>query len=109
MNPETPQSPQPVSPPAVAPLAAPVMAPAPTLDVSQTSKTGKTALIMAIASLVVFVIGFLFGYAALLGAALGSYAINLGRKSGKKSAVTIGGIGLAINGIWFLLVLLSHK
>lgn len=74
-----------------------------TIDVE---KDKKKALWLAIGSIVVFVLGFLLGFAALIGVALGAWAIRLARPAKAKTALTIGIIGLVLNAALMLLVLL---
>lgn len=76
------------------------------LGIINVEKDKKKALWLGIASIVIFVIGFLFGFAALVGVALGAWAIKLARPAKAKTGLTLGIIGLVLNAALMLLVLL---
>ena len=91
------------------PTPTPAAVPPPVIDPSQNPALGKRAVSFGITSLVILVVGIFYGYASLIGAAAGSYAITIGRRSGSKTGTILGWVGLVLNGAWFYLALFSHK
>ncbi len=66
----------------------------------------KKGLVWGIVSILVFVAGFFFGVAALLGAIFGSIGFRQGKKYSYKPAIVLGITGMVLNVGWFLLVVL---
>ena len=116
----TPNEPQPTptTPPASTPVAQPQPAPlqpassaqftsgvqAPTKE--NLAKQLKWARIAIIASFVIFVVGLFVGFAALLGAILGAYAVSVGLRAKAKGVITLGIIAGALNLIFYILAVI---
>lgn len=121
MNPEN-QQPQPTQPVQPAPTPTPFAAPAseqPTQQpaafpqpaaTSATPVTGMTpptssnlqkqkklALILAIISVVIFIIGLIVGYVFAAAAILGAYAVVIGARTKAVPTIVIGALGLILN------------
>lgn len=79
----------------------------PSLDVA---KEKKRAMWMVIFSLVIFILGFLFGIAALLGAILGVYGARRAKLVNYNSVFVLGIIGAVLNlGLYLLYLTLLHR
>ena len=106
MNPQNQQSPQPQSDPVPQPAASAHTVTgmkAPT--VSYTSAQGKVALFLAVASIVIFIIGIIFGYVWVYTAFLGAYATAVGIRTKSKLIIVLGIVGTVLNLGLFLLTL----
>lgn len=60
-------------------------------------KQKKLAFVLAIASIIIFVIALLFGYVLAGAAILGAYAVSVGIRVKSKSIIIIGAIGTVLN------------
>jgi hypothetical protein len=123
MNPETPQAPQPLQPaqpvtpiqPApftptasTQPAAQPTVFPQPAATAGAVTgmapptaanlqKQKKLALILAIISIVIFIIGLVVGYVFAAAALLGAYAVVIGIRTKAMPTIILGAIGLVLN------------
>jgi len=98
MNPQDPQTSQqaqqPVPQPAVSAHAITGMKP-PTS--SFTSVQGKLALVIAIASIIIFFVGIITGYVWMYTAFLGAYATAVGIRTKSKLIIILGAVGTILN------------
>jgi|GEM_PF-2546553 len=71
-------------------------------------KQKKLALILAIASIVIFIGGFLLGYVFAAAAFLGAYALVIGIRTKATPQIVLGAIGLVLNlGLYILSIFLK--
>lgn len=69
-------------------------------------KDKTISLLLGIGSLVVFVVGFIFGYAALIGAFLGMFGFKKAMPINYTTGKVLGIIGTVLNFLFFLLALI---
>jgi hypothetical protein len=60
-------------------------------------KQKKLALILAIASIVIFIVGLIVGYVLAIAAFLGAYALVIGIRTKSVPTIILGAIGLVLN------------
>lgn len=60
-------------------------------------KQKKLALILAIASIVIFIVGLIVGYVLAIAAFLGAYALVIGIRTKSVPTIILGTIGLVLN------------
>lgn len=110
--PPQPAAPAPVPVPPAAPAAAhvpPTIAPAQAggVQLGNIDKERKIAMALSCGGLAVFVVGLLFGYAALLGACLAAFGVNKARVIKYTPALVIGWIAFVLNLLFFLVAWLT--
>jgi hypothetical protein len=109
MEPSAPELQNP-TPPAPAAAPAPITVGAPVVGMIPTGKMSvvQNGLLWAILSLAFVAVGFFVGFGGLLGAAIGAYAVRKGQLASYKPAIILGGIGLALNAVWLIVVLFAR-
>ncbi|MCA9329411.1 hypothetical protein KDA11_02110 [Candidatus Saccharibacteria bacterium] len=78
------------------------------LEPHNPEKERKQAFWLSLGSIIVLIIGFLIGFAALFGAMLGIYGARKAKLIGYNSAFIMGMTGAILNIIFYILIVLSQ-